>query len=286
MRTLLCAALVIVLAAVVLPQGASAAPADCVDILVNCAPDSTLLTTVCGKGLQELSGNVATNISFVVFGPDVQAATLIQCGTGAAITITQSTDLCGLSGRWNDNVCAISLTLSLGAAPAMSSVGLMLLGIVLFAGGVVALRRRVLRAAVGVAVLLVLTGGRASAQLVACCVPSSTQCQLLSSTDCTNARGIEEGPTCLNVQCGACCQGIGGGNPNACSNNFPIVSCIEGVGTVVPNAHCQVGDTATTCVPNPATGPVNAPALDWTKALGVALLLASGGIALRRRRAH
>ena len=137
------------------------------------------------------------------------------------------------------------------------------------------------------ALLLGLTTSTALAQgLVACCVPGSTSCQLLSATDCTNARGIDEGTTCTNVQCGACCQGIGGGNPNACSNNFPIVSCIEGVGTVVRNAHCVVGNTSTTCVANPPTGPVNTPALDWTKAGVVGLLLGAAGIYRLRGRSR
>ncbi len=142
MRTLLCAASVTLLVAFALARGASAAPTDCVDVLHDCDPTSSLLTTVCGTTLQTLSGDVASNISFVVFGPNVQSATLIQGGTGARITITQSTDLCDLSGAWNDNVCALSLTLSNPPAPALSHVGLALLCVALCGVGAVALRRR------------------------------------------------------------------------------------------------------------------------------------------------
>ncbi len=142
MRTLLCAASVTLLVASVLPRRASAVPAGCVDILTDCDANSSLLTTVCGTGLQELSGDVASNISFVVFGANVQSATLIQCGSGKSITITQSTNICDLGDDWNDNICALSLTLSESTAPALRPGALVLLSLLLFVGGMVALRRR------------------------------------------------------------------------------------------------------------------------------------------------
>ena len=145
MRTSLCAAsMTIFLVGVLLPSVTSAAPGGCVDLLTDCAPNSSVLTTVCGNGFHDLTplgAGVTENVSFVVFGPGVQSATLFHCGTGATITITQSTNVCDLGDTWNDNVCVVSLTIPT-AAPAISGVVLTVLSALLFAGGIAVLRRR------------------------------------------------------------------------------------------------------------------------------------------------
>src|SRR5512140_3832677 len=103
--------------------------------------------------------------------------------------------------------------------------------------------------------------------LVACCVPTSPTCQLLSEIDCDNAHGIfQQGDTCAGVQCAACCEGLGGGNPNACANDFPIASCREVNGTIVFDARCFVdGAGVHRCVKD-----APAPAMRWPLLIGVA----------------
>lgn len=114
--------------------------------------------------------------------------------------------------------------------------------------------------------------------LVACCSPGSNTCQLLTETNCTDARGIVEGTSCTNVACTGCCQGLAG-NPNACSSSFNVVACREGNGTPVLNAHCESTASGAACKPNPT-----APALSPRVFVVVAVLLtAAGWLALRRR---
>jgi hypothetical protein len=116
--------------------------------------------------------------------------------------------------------------------------------------------------------------------LVACCSPLSDSCQLITETQCTDAKGIVEGTSCTNVRCTGCCEGIAG-NPNACSSSYNIVLCLESTGTPMLNAHCESTGTAMTCVADPAAPAVRAPV-----AAGVAIVLAIAGVLLVRRRAH
>ena len=140
------------------------------------------------------------------------------------------------------------------------------------------LRKALIALVVGLAVPAVV---HAQPSLVACCVPTSPTCQLLSPINCDNAHGIFEGDTCAGVLCGACCEGVGG-NPNVCGDNFPIASCREGNGTVVFDARCIVDGTGVhRCVLD-----APAPAMRWPLLVGAAGLLAAAGIYRVRRSAR
>ena len=122
---------------------AAAAQPGCVDLLRDCSADAELLTSICGPGVHTLSSPVSDNISYVVFGPDVQKVTLTECGTSEQFVITGDTNLCELDGT-NDNVCAIEITIALSPAraPSMGAAGLGLIMFALLTIGVIRLRRR------------------------------------------------------------------------------------------------------------------------------------------------
>ena len=148
MRVLVRAASVVVfVGSLVLVRSAVAAQPGCVDLLVDCDASSPLLATICGAGPHDLSqiptnlghgGTVAQNISFVVFGANVQSVTLTRCAAGGTTVITGDTNLCEVADA-NDNVCQIELATP---APSLNSFGLALLLLMLLAVGVHRSRRR------------------------------------------------------------------------------------------------------------------------------------------------
>lgn len=142
------------------------------------------------------------------------------------------------------------------------------------------MRRNILMM-VGVVILAVPAIVYAQPALVGCCAPNSPTCQLISEEDCINAHGIPEADTCAGVQCGVCCEGLGGGNPNACANDFPLAACREGNGTPVFDARCVVdGAGVHRCVKD-----APAPAIRWQLLIGIAGLLAVAGVYRVRRSA-
>jgi len=143
MRPLICAVVTVAfIGSFVLPASGKGIPADCVDLLRDCNPDASSLGIVCGFNPHMLVPPVSNNISFVVFGPGVGSVTLVQCGTGLMTVLTGGTDLCSLNGDWNDNVCEI-LIHPIIPSPSLNPTGLSLLVLMLLAGGILALRRRV-----------------------------------------------------------------------------------------------------------------------------------------------
>lgn len=125
-----------------LANPAAAAQPGCVDLLTDCSADAGLLASVCGPGVHTLSPPVSDNISYVVFGRNVQRVTLTECGTGAQFVITGDTNLCGLDDT-NDNVCAIEIASgpSPAPAPSMGGAGLGLLTFALLTIGIRLQRR-------------------------------------------------------------------------------------------------------------------------------------------------
>ncbi len=87
----------------------------CVSILHHCDANSSVLETFCGPGPHVIEGFTRANSSYVVLGEGVVGAVVTQCGTGATMSLEQDTNLCALpggccgSGRWNDEICSISL---------------------------------------------------------------------------------------------------------------------------------------------------------------------------------
>jgi hypothetical protein len=102
------------------PEGAPPPPLEsCVDIHLDCDPDSPVLETVCGAGLHTLAMNSANNISYVTL-LNTSSVVLHHCNDGselsdATLEISEDTDLCSLDGgccgfpRWNDNVCSVEI---------------------------------------------------------------------------------------------------------------------------------------------------------------------------------
>jgi hypothetical protein len=148
MRALVCAASIATLVGLfVVPKSATALPPGCVDLLVDCNPTSTSMTTVCDVALHDLtqipwdSKTVAKELSYVVFGANVKSVTLTQCGTGKTLVITQDTDLCNVPG-WNDNVCDLEALYKLAPAPALGGWQLALVALLLVGAGWFLVRRR------------------------------------------------------------------------------------------------------------------------------------------------
>ena len=91
----------------------------CVQVRVDCDPNSTILQTLCGAGPHVLAPFAAGNVSYVSFGAGVDKVTLHHCPGGtlgnATLDLMQSTNLCTLEGgccdadRWNDQVCSIDI---------------------------------------------------------------------------------------------------------------------------------------------------------------------------------
>jgi len=93
----------------------------CAQIREHCDPNSAVLQTVCGAGVQALDQNNAANrISYVTFVGSTNSVVLNHCVDGSDFSgdtweVSSDTNLCGLPGgasgdpRWNDEVCSVQI---------------------------------------------------------------------------------------------------------------------------------------------------------------------------------